>query len=422
MRKPINISVSTVLFGLLSIMLFCNLNGILKNFVGINAGLSPVILVLCFCLLAITRPTKKLFSYPFIAFLSTLLSLWYLGFISGLIHYDETNFKNANLFFASRLIFTSCLIFYVFSSYISTLNREQKSKHIKFVFYLFFFTSSIGVLESLFGFRTVAVDMAYDKERTLGFFGNPNLTGLQANFSLVFIIGLFLSNKLKVIPTLLLIPVVTYAAGASFSKTAIITAALLLISFLLICIWNLFRINHRQKVFRSFSVIAILSVVSFAVIVPIATSYYDKLGGGQQERLLSIVDLVAKGQFNRKTSSMRSEIFKDGIEVIKDDVILGHGLSTFSIGGMFKSSPTHGVHNMYLKLIGEAGIIPLFLFFSFFITFTLRALKKQKREYLFITLFTIISFFVFCFTSHNALEDKFSVALIAILVGVLSDD
>ena len=403
-------------------MLFCNFNGILNNIFGVNAALSPVILVLSFAMLILTKPKKKLFSYPFISFMLTLLSLWYMGLISGLVHYDYTNFKTGDQLFATRLIFSSFLIFYVFSSYMSGLCKERKSKHVKFVLFLFIFTSSIGVLESLFGFRTVSLDLAYDTERTLGFFGNPNLTGLQANLSLALVIGLFLANKLKVLTTLVLVPIVAYSAAASFSKTAIITASLLLVMFFVLLIWNMLNLKNRIQARRSFSIIAILTVISFVVVVPLAISYYDDLGFGQKERLTSIVDLVAEGKFNRKTSSMRSEIFKDGIEIIKKDVFLGHGLSTFSMGGMFKSSPTHGVHNIFLKLIGEGGILPLMFFLTFILSFSFKAMQKKNREYLYLCLFPILSFSLYCFTSHNALEDKFAVALLAILVGVLSDD
>jgi len=291
-----------------------------------------------------------------------------------------------------------------------------------FIFFLFILTSSFGVLESLFGLRPVALGINYDQERTLGFFGNPNLTGLQANFSLAMIIGLFFKNKLNTLLTLILIPIVLYAAIATFSKTAIITSSLFLILFILICIRNLFKINHKSQAKNSLYVLTTLTIIIFGLILPAGMTYYDQLGTGQQKRLLSVVDVVTKGKFDRKTSSLRSDIFKDGIEIIKKDVVWGHGLSTFSIGGMFKSSPTHGVHNMFLKLFGEGGFIPLMFFIIFLCSISLKAIQNKKREYFHLCLFTMLAFSLFCLASHNVMEEKFAVALLAILVGVISDD
>lgn len=386
----------------------------------VEAAISPIILILTLYLVLTLKIKKEYINYPHLLFQSTLFSLLIIGIFSGLVYFGETTFSISNLLSALREILTSCAIFYVFSLYISSLTSEQKMKTLWFLFSLFLITTSFGMLESIFGFRAISADLAYDTERIIGFFGNPNLTGLQANFTLSLLLGLFLTKRINVFFTLLFIPVIVYSSLASFSKTAIITSSLLLVIFFLLCIYNIFKFRDKKKAISSLVLVSTIFLVITFVILPIALDYYNQLGTGQQKRLTNISNMLIKGEFNRKTTSVRSDIFRDGIEIIKTNPVIGHGLATFSVGGMFKSSITHGIHNTYLKLIGEAGIIPLLLYLLFYLIFIISIIKSKSFNLKIGGLFIILCFFLYSFTSHNALEDKFAIALIGVTSGFLN--
>lgn len=404
------------LFYLLSILLFCNVNGILNNLFQIHAATSPLILLIALFLFAFIPKKKSYFTYPIVLFIATMLSLYSIGLISGFIFIGETNFELGFAFDAIRKIFTSLFIFLVFALFIISEPASKNKSHFKFITTLFLITTLFGVLESVFGLRPVSLDVGYDTERTLGFFGNPNLTGLQSNYTLSIVLGLFLTRSIGLKFTAVSIPIIIYASVSSFSKTAILTSGILMVIFMFLNIKNCLFFYKNKTAKNSAILLTSYMLFILLIIVPAANSYYENLGLGQQRRLNNVFTLVTKGEISRKTTSSRSAIYSDGITMIKKNPIIGYGVLTFSHGGMFKSSIKHGIHNTYLRLIGEAGFIPLVLFLLFGLVSTLYVIKNPS--YLsFASIFILMAFFIHAFTDHTALHDKFSIALLGCIIG-----
>ena len=284
------------------------------------------------------------------------------------------------------------------------------------IFYLFCFTTLIGALEPFLGLRSIYTAFS-PSERTIGFFGNPNETSLQANFTFVLSIYLVLKNRISYALTLIISFLSIYTSLSTFSKMGIITTAVLVLFFILFLIIYFSRLNAQSKTsLIKYFAIGIGGILF--VFVPNANSYYNNLSLAQQRRIDNIGKLVVERQFDNNTTSYRGQVFKEAFILISRKPLIGYGTHTFSYGGMF-SREDIGVHNTFLKIFGECGVIPFTMFIYFIIVYFIKSIKLPDKSYTLLTVGVMLAFIGFAFADHTALYMKFGIALLGIMVGLI---
>ena len=416
--KKLKLTIVDIIFWSLAAIIFCNLNGLFSLFGAPTAIMSPLIFLFSLSLFFIGIIKKSYLKIDFYLFSSTLILFYALATISGLFYYGETTFKLLYIWAEFRNIITTLIIFSIFYCFTKRkIKSDELRPLLKGIMLLFLITLSFGAFESVIGLRSVH-NVIRDPNRALGFFGNPNETGFQANLTLVIVIAYYLLNKAK--KSIIYLPLMglcIYGAFSSFSKSAIVSCAVIIILILFFSIKQIFQLNFKS---RFIYVIGIFVFITTFLIVPRVEGYYEELSLAQQKRIKGTIDLAIKGEFNTRTTSSRSNVFEDAFEIIKRKPIFGNGLYTFSIGGSFASSPTHGVHNVYLKLLGEGGVFALLIFLIFIIYFLLKAITLRSLELQFLCVSTMIAFCLFAFGTHGALYNKFSIAFLGVVSAITS--
>lgn len=392
------------------IIIFGSLNGLFGMLLGIPAIFSPILLVLSIFLIATNKFSSQnslgIVSKTFYLFISS----WFLiGTFSMLFYFQSVDEFFNDFWKCGREYFTAILIFSSIYFYCKDRTEKELYSILFFTLILFIFITNITILDKIFNFRSHYVAGIVSEDRLIGVFSNPNETGFQANLSLALILGLYHHQKIKLWLAILGMGIACSASILSFSKMALLTTSFLILVFIIISFGKFFQLEKKKRKGKSLALL-ILGFVFF-IIIPQFMNYYANLSPGQQKRVDATLLLVSEGKINSKTTSHRDVAVKDALYVIARNPIIGYGLNSFSRRNEFLK---FSVHNFYLKLIGEAGILTLLLFLSFLFCFAYQFLT-MKDGITMVGLFVILVFMANCMASHNSLGDKFSIGLLAIL-------
>ncbi len=400
-------------FLLLSSLVFANLNGILESLTGRGELGSPLILLSALSILYLI-PVKKAYVRSFFLVFSLLTGLYLLfGWASGIWYMDEGNFTMGDAKLGTRQLMTSYIIFSAYYFLFVWAKRTGESDiFLKTLFYLFLIVLLAGILEDYLGLRKVLYQR-YTNTRNLGFFGNPNETGMQANLAFVLVVWAYYKKYIRPWTFIILMGLCTYGVLSSFSRTAIVTNAILILFFLGYLIFGsvgLSGLRYQPKRWFFFFLIIGIVVSSFQFV---AIPFYNNLKPNQRKRIDAVGNVIFKRQFNNKTTALRAGIFDDAVKLIKKRPLRGYGLHTFSKGGMFPTSPSHGVHNMYLKVMGEAGIIPGLLYLWLIFVFLAGFFRSPGPSGMVISMFGLC-IALYSFASHGVFAQKFIAGLIGV--------
>lgn len=404
-------------FYALALLIFMNVNGILEGLFGIANVSSPLMLLFCTLIIVWLKPRRSDINVFFSLFILFWLSYFILGAFSALAYFQYVHISLSELKKAARIFFTGCLVFSAVYLYTKRRSGHEQTAFSLSVLWIFTLTLCMGLLEGVLGYKDVLYVGKNIEDRTLGFFGNPNETGLQANLTFVIASYLFLRKKIGYWWMLFLSGICLYGAVASFSKTAIATAVFLQLFFLL----HVLRQSVSLRAVRrrgSLSYLLMISLTLVLLLPPLLSNFYQSLNTGQIKRLEAIAKLAVEGRFDNTTTSNRAGIFSDALVKIKQKPLFGYGLSAFSKPGMFPSSPTHGVHNFYLQLIGEAGIFPLLLlFFAIFFAYIYLAMRYSYNQQAYLLIAFLAAFALYSFSTHNVFAAKFLLGTWAWVIG-----
>ena len=414
MNKANHININKVAFRLLCLLLFLNANGIIYLLFGVTNVASPFIILCCLVLLYYGKFRYTDFNDTASVFFLFIMAILAIGTLSALFNFGSTNFHFGFLKIAYREYITGLLIFIVFYLVIRQKNEVDRVDQLLFIYYLFLAATMFGLLEPFIGLRSF-YNTWLDQSRTLGLFANPNETGMQANFTLALGLGLFLKGRIKLVVAVVASLVAALTSISTFSKMAIITTVLILLFFLL---YNLFRMFAQSKQIMNgyFKMVALFVGITIFILIPRAEAYIDDMSHGQKRRLNSLFELVLKGKVNNETTSYRGETFEEAYHLIKRKPLFGYGIHTFSMAGMFKHRTDIGVHNTYLKILGESGIFVFILFLWFIWLFFINGFKYWNAEWSFISLAVLLVFLSFCMSSHNLLNQKVTIGLMSFLM------
>ena len=245
--------------------------------------------------------------------------------------------------------------------------------------------------------------------RLTGFYLNPNLAGYVANVSLVFAMTLLIFDKRFNLVAIVLFFLSIYISIRSFSKTAILVSLILSIvffTFLFLKKQFWFSTVFKQRRFVVFTTLAI----GFILVYKSAT-WYQSLDEGQKQRIDQVLSIVSEVEINEKTTTHRSEIWEIGVKKIERSPVIGYGFGSFD----HFEDVGQGIHNMYLKIFGEAGFF-IGLYYLLIHVLLIIPLYYEKNSHIqFLILGLMISTFIFNFSNHNA----FITPIISMVYGVL---
>jgi len=177
--------------------------------------------------------------------------------------------------------------------------------------------------------------------------------------------------------------------------------------------------NMPKKVNRkNYLLVGVVLAFGLLIVKPNLEGYYNSLDRAQKLRIENFSSIILKGELTEKTTSERSGIFAEVFSHISRNPFFGYGTSTFSRGGMFKFNPNVGAHNLYIRLYLESGLITLLLFFAFIYYAFMDTRYLNNGGLFFLINGCVVVYLVFCFTDHNGLNQKLSIALLGVLLAI----
>ena len=197
-------------------------------------------------------------------------------------------------------------------------------------------------------------------ERFVGLFADPNNAGLIAGITVALALSFLATGRWRALAYTGLSVGFT-AALATFSRTAILS---------LIALVAFFLVSNRRILGPLFRW---LIVMALAGLVASTTVGVDKLAlkPWQLMRLVSVVTVLS-GQFDDSLTSERITLWRLGLEKYRESPIIGNGLGALgSLEGAsfnWNDRRRQGVHNFYLLLAGEAGVVPAVLYVLFILS------------------------------------------------------
>lgn len=199
-----------------------------------------------------------------------------------------------------------------------------------------------------------------DPFRFVGTFQDPNSAGYIGCLTVVPALA-FLYNVRRPVFAYLALTAGFFAAVSSWSRTAVFSLGVLLVFSLL---WRGRGGRGRGGRGRVLLGMGIILLTIVVLISNLDLSRLDLQVIGP--RLSSIVDVVTRGKLDDETLSLRLYLWKAALDQALESPVVGHGLGRMYLlddGIFFPTEGTiSGVHNIYLLLVGEAGIVPLSLY------------------------------------------------------------
>jgi len=268
-------------------------------------------------------------------------------------------------------------------------------------------------LKSAYGFAT---KVTIDPDRQTGLFANPNEAGAFGSYLLVILLSGFVFFKRKGWICLVLVPMALSVVFLSYSKAAMVVAVLVLLTFVLYSLR--FSQEFRGWNFLKPIVFGVASMIVLSIAFRQFFTYIGDLSYNQRTRLMNTFQL-ASGDINKNTTSERLEIFNHVFRKIKKRPVFGYGLGVFHRIKDLPGGNTMGAHNTHLVILGEAGVFPLIIFYLFFIMLGVIGLKHPHPPIGFLIIGICIVFFLgVAGSSHNAIDDRTSNALLGIAVAL----
>lgn len=364
---------------------------------------------------------SEAFLSPFILFLSLVIIIYYLQkgersrvqdnsvtifyilFFSYLILGGLTGLsegKVQNVFRAYRFYLPTIIIFW---AGILGFYGLFQYRSVNFILNVCRWTMLVNILVVLFNYLTNSTLFVIEKEGSdiSGFLLNPNFAGFSANLLLA--IELYFLRETSSRLSYVIIPLVLASILIGFSRSAMLTSFIILIA-------NSFIRNDRATTrLGQFRVAVFLAI--FALVISIwFEGFIGKVFEIQSQKYVQIQNLL-NGEITKETTGLRLFLAEIGWEKIKASPLIGHGLHTFNNFEGYGS----GVHNQYLLIWGESGIIPFILYVAFHIYLMFRANGLPRNLKIMLWSF-ITAILIFSFTNHSMFANKNYIVIVCLII------
>ncbi|MYD85070.1 MAG: O-antigen ligase family protein [Acidobacteria bacterium] len=200
-------------------------------------------------------------------------------------------------------------------------------------------------------------------------YANPNQAAVIASFTVVTAMAFLRSGRHQVLMYGVLLVGVVAVVG-TISRTAIIALPIVLLS-------ALFSARGAQRR-RLLAALAIVAVVGTGVAMNIGVGM---LAEPQIARFRTLTELVPPVVINDVSLAGRISLFELGLDQTLESPLVGSGLGHLhhlDEAWYNEHGSLMGVHNQYLVLIGEAGVLPLILFVSFLVVAVHAGFRSER--------------------------------------------
>lgn len=198
------------------------------------------------------------------------------------------------------------------------------------------------------------------RDRFSGTYVDPNLAGGIACYTAGLALILLNGNQYRTFATLALL-LSSAAVIVTFSRTALLTLAGLLLFF---GFFSMINFSSQRR-----SVVTLLTVAFVGSVCLFVISIVEHIFGVEDSTMLLRLEWIRSfGAAEQNTLSERMSLLSLGWSQIVESPLFGHGFWQFHhLEGALRCrmGVLCGVHNSYLMLWGEAGIIPFLLFIFF---------------------------------------------------------
>lgn len=330
---------------LILFLILCNIpNIVYENFKETSLGTLFYYITYVLLMVYYFLSKKNNIAWPFLIFGITYFV------ISGLVFtYNETYYYND---FIKYLVIIICG---------GELARTTK---IRDLYIMFLVGASSILIHALF---FVANDGRFS-----GFYIDPNSAGFLCLLGCALSYGIP-KEKIKFLGFFFF----TFCGFLTFSRTFLLLWAIVLIIATIID-----KNNIKVMVIGFSSLLLILGTASLFQFNTVRFSFLANLLEGSFES-------------NVVTSDSRLDVWSLYYEQIFEKPIFGNGYQSF----MGETNYSVGVHNTYLRIIGESGIIPFLIYIYIYVSLFLKSLKFLKNQgFLFLL---ILSITAILFTNHN---------------------
>ncbi|WP_147282393.1 O-antigen ligase family protein [Microvirga subterranea] len=397
----------------LGVLLFAglNLNGAFLLFFGTEAFLSPLILLITI-IMCVRYARASYVTASYALFVSTVGSYLFFGSLAGLLASSlQTRYITS---YGATLILVSAIYFWLASM------REAELRRVLNILKNILFISCILVVlsDALRPFQVAPEIPGLDAEqimqgvesadRASGLFENPNEAAMIALYCIVLVAALPSRTPLvRIVQG----AVAVLALVMTFSKTGMLVLMLLT---------GLFLFTRRS--FGTLILSGLGIVAAFSVLWFVFNNDLLNLSWEQRERLSDVLNL-AGGEFNTRSTTGRNVLFEFGFEKIKGNLPWGSGLGEFhameggirKISGGIELNEWLGIHNTYLMILGEAGIVPLLMLGGFLASVLARGVRSSHRTI--IVGFTIV-LMADMLVGHHVLLLRFANVVIAVILAL----
>ena len=328
-----------------------NLNGLTKFLFGISQAFSAPIFICSIYIIAKRPKLPKSNLAMFLIFMSAyLIFSSFFSITSG----NYLNFaKHAQTYLGSILLAWSISIF------ITEIRSRLALRKFFNLLRNLTIISSISVIFSSNLYDLYLFVPASFEFRNSGFFGDPNEAGLISCFALVLVIWHPFKSKTV---SCFIVSVILVGIFLTFSKSAIITAAIILV-------WRLAARSILLVVLFLLFLVIGLSFIDFGkMFIDIVETPFLNLAPQQAERIIEL-SLLASGIVNAEVTTHRSTLALLALERAISNFPFGTGLGSFHsiIDGKMGLDGWLGSHNVFLMVWGEAGFL-VFVILVVFIT------------------------------------------------------
>lgn len=379
-----------------------NLNGVFNMVFDVGQAMSLIMFTASLYL--IIRIGKTALSGLMALFIATIAA--YLGF--GALFTQTDDSLRTILEYTQTYTGTLLITWAIAASYVAAARRGQGHEYLCLVRNSFV-VSAASVWASPFLYTFYVTAPASMADRMSGFFGNPNEAGAAAAAGLALVLGQPYRSRTL---TLAAIIICMTAIVLTFSKTAL---GIGIVIFALAAL----------RVYRGLArLLALTTMLLMFLIVQNPRDIFDKLAeqtvvelsGEQQKRVRQLGDLLS-GDLTFETTTGRTEMSSLGIERIMESPLAGQGLGSYHylVGGYLENGVWQGVHNTFLMLWGEAGLLAVLLFTAFCLLYTKRLFTGRCLNFEMSLALLVLAVLM---TGHNSLALRFVNLMMGLLIGM----
>lgn len=390
-------------------LLVFNVNGVLGVLLGNLGILTPILTLMGGVSFLIVLPElRMLFKHKVLKRLLMFL-LFYMGF-GLIISYSFPDRHEAPAKLALDIsLKTIFIVIPVFGLFHNWLKREAKGKVIKYVFFMMF-TATLSIpFFKLIGlsFEVLTLDIEY-YSRYSGIWGNANIATFYTNFTLILACYLRLIEQLSKRIFLLTSFLLLCSIFLTFSTTGFFIFTVSIILYLY------FKSKKEGKQFLSYIKYGVLGIIA----ILLAQNFLESsIKGDTQFNSRKVNNLINIISFNfgELDSSGRSDMLDKALPIISQNIISGNGLGYFSV----KRFDDLVMHNYFLSVLGEVGILGFLFFLRYLGTFVLMYRSNNENSINFVLLASFL-FFSLSFASGAGVLGNPNMLIYSVIASVIS--